>query len=45
LTPTTQERQNLKRINLLIQDIIRNGNQGLGKPEAPKHDFVGYKVA
>ena len=23
----------LKRINLLIQDAMRNGNEGIGKPE------------
>jgi toxin YoeB len=38
----TQDRQVLKRINLLIQDVVRNGNQGLGKPGALKHDFAGY---
>jgi toxin YoeB len=37
-----QDRRLLKRINLLIQDIIRNGNEGIGKPEALKHDFAGY---
>jgi toxin YoeB len=31
-----------KRISLLIQDIIRNGNEGLGKPDPLKHDFAGY---
>ena len=38
----TQDRKVLKRINLLIQDIQRNGNEGLGKPEPLKHDFAGY---
>jgi len=38
----TQDRQVLKRINLLIHDIVRNRNEGLGKPEALKHDFAGY---
>jgi toxin YoeB len=32
----------LKRINAEIQDIARNGNEGIGKPEALKHDFAGY---
>ena len=37
-----QDRAVLKRINLLIQDVIRNGNAGLGKPEPLKHDVAGY---
>ena len=37
-----QDRKTLKRINLLIRDIVRNGNEGIGKPEALKHDFAGY---
>ncbi len=28
-----QDRQILKRINALIADIARNGNEGIGKPE------------
>ena len=32
----------LKRINTLIKDIARNGNEGIGKPEALKHNFAGY---
>jgi toxin YoeB len=27
----------LKRINLLLRDIARNGNDGIGKPEPLKH--------
>ena len=27
----------LKRINLLLKDIARNGNEGIGKPEPLKH--------
>jgi|GEM_PF-2547952 len=38
----TQNRQILKRINLLIEDIIRNGNEGMGKPGPLKYDFAGY---
>lgn len=34
--------QVLKRINLLVDDIVRNGNAGLGKPEPLRHDFAGY---
>lgn len=37
-----QDRKVLKRISLLIQDLIRNGNEGLGKPESLKHDFADY---
>lgn len=38
-----QDGRVLKRINLLIQDVVRNGNSGIGKPEALKHDFAGYR--
>lgn len=37
-----QDRKVLKRINLLLQDITRNGNEGIGKPEPLKYDFAGY---
>ncbi len=29
----TQDKKNLKRINLILKDIDRNGYEGLGKPE------------
>lgn len=32
----------LRRINLLIQDISRNGNQGIGKPEPLQYELSGY---
>jgi toxin YoeB len=34
----------LKRVNLLVKDIIRNpdDNQDLGKPEMLKGNFLGY---
>jgi len=38
----TQVRKVLKRINALIRDIERNGNEGIGKPEALKHGFHGF---
>lgn len=38
----TEDRRTLKRINLLIQDISRNGNEGIGKPEALKPGLSGY---
>lgn len=38
----TEDRKTLKRINSLIKDIARNGNEGIGKPEALKHGLAGY---
>ncbi|MEU1484349.1 Txe/YoeB family addiction module toxin [Streptomyces sp. NPDC005752] len=38
----TQDRKILKRINALLQDIDLHGNEGIGKPEALRHDFRGY---
>ena len=38
----TQDKKTIKRINKLIQDIDRNGNEGMGKPEPLKHDLSGY---
>ncbi|GHV17245.1 txe/YoeB family addiction module toxin [Fibrobacterales bacterium] len=38
----TQDKKTLKRINLLIQDIARNGNIGIGKPEPLIGDLIGY---
>ncbi|WP_129658699.1 Txe/YoeB family addiction module toxin [Rothia halotolerans] len=38
----SQDRKILKRINLLVEDVVRNGNEGLGKPEPLRHDFAGY---
>ena len=32
----------LKRINALIDDILRNGNEGIGKPELLKNNFAGF---
>ncbi|MEJ7744677.1 MAG: Txe/YoeB family addiction module toxin [Nocardioidaceae bacterium] len=37
-----QDRKVLRRVNSLLHDIHRNGNAGLGKPEALKHGFSGY---
>lgn len=37
-----QDRKVLKRINALLADIARNGNEGIGKPEPLKHEFSGY---
>lgn len=38
----TQDKKTLKRINVLIQDIIRNPFEGIGKPEPLKHEFAGF---
>jgi len=38
----TQDRKTLKRINMLLQDIGRNGNQGIGKPEPLRYEVQGY---
>ena len=37
-----QDKKTLKRINLLLQDIDRNGYAGLGKPEPLKGDLAGW---
>ena len=37
----TQDKKTLKRINMLIKDIERNGNAGIGKPE-PLRNMNGY---
>lgn len=37
-----QDRKIRKRINQLIHDVLRNGNERIGKPEPLKHDFAGY---
>ena len=36
------DRKHLKRINLLIRDIIRAPFEGIGKPEPLKHGLAGY---
>jgi len=38
----TNDRRIVRRINTLLQDVARNGNEGIGKPEALKHGFHGY---
>jgi toxin YoeB len=38
----TQDGKVVRRINALVQDVARNGNEGIGKPEALKHGFQGY---
>ena len=38
----TEDRKTLKRINKLIDDISRNGNEGIGKPEPLTGDLSGF---
>jgi len=38
----TQDRRTLKKINRLLQDIERNGYNGIGKPEPLKGDLSGF---
>ena len=37
-----QDKKILKRINNLLQDIERNGFNGIGKPEPLKGDLSGF---
>ena len=37
----SQDRKTLKRINLLIQDVLRDPFVGIGKPEPLKHILSG----
>ena len=36
-----QDRKVLRRLNSLVQDIVRHGNEGIGKPELLKY-LRGY---
>ena len=38
----SEDKKTLKRINILLQDIMRNGNIGIGKPEKLKGDLSEY---
>lgn len=38
----TQDRKILRRVSLLLDDIVRNGHDGLGKPEPLRHEYQGY---
>ncbi|WP_433762381.1 Txe/YoeB family addiction module toxin [Nocardia sp. CA-135398] len=35
------DRKTLRRINTLIEDIKRNGYEGIGKPEPLRHNLSG----
>ena len=37
-----EDRKIARRINELLTDIERNGHEGIGKPEALRHDLGGY---
>ncbi len=38
----TQDKKTLKKINLILKDIDRNGYEGLGKPEPLSGNLSGY---
>jgi len=38
----TQDKKTLRRINALINDIKRNGHNGIGKPEELIGNLTGY---
>ena len=38
----TQDKKTLKKINRLIDDIERNGNDGIGHPEPLKYELSGF---
>ena len=37
-----KDKRLLKKINTLIKDTKRNGNEGIGKPELLQHELSGY---
>ena len=38
----TEDKRTLKKINTLITDILRNGNEGIGHPEPLSGNLSGY---
>ena len=38
----TEDRKTLRKINTLLKDIERNGNEGVGKPEPLTGDLSGF---
>ena len=38
----TEDRKALKKINSLIDDVCRNGNEGVGKPEPLTGNLAGF---
>ena len=41
----TQDKKTLKRINLLLIDIMRNSFEGIGKPEPLKNELAGLSMS
>lgn len=37
-----EDRKTLRKINQLIDEITRNGNEGIGKPEALSGNLAGF---
>jgi toxin YoeB len=37
-----EDRKILERINQLVEDVSRNGNEGIGKPEPLRHEWAGW---
>ena len=37
-----KDKRLVKKINILIKDIKRNGNERIGKPEPLQHELSGY---
>ena len=38
----SKDKKIVKKINEIIKDIQRNGNEGIGKAEPLKHELSGY---
>lgn len=38
----TEDRKTLRKINTLLKDIERNGNEGIGNPEPLTGDLSGF---
>ena len=38
----SQDRKTIKRINLLIKDVLRSPFEGIGKPEALRENLSGF---
>lgn len=38
----TENQKTLKKLHQLINDIVRNGNEGIGKPEPLSGNLSGY---
>lgn len=38
----TEDRKTLRKLNTLLKDIERNGNEGIGKPEPLTGDLSGF---